>query len=88
LSLLNLLASQVTAMHVSLSEQVSQVPSSTAGQPTSQPSVASLLVLNLLAEQAAMVVQVDALEVAADVHATHDVAPATEGHPASHPLLA
>ena len=73
-------------MHVSLSEQVSQVPSSTAGQPTSQPSVASLLVLNLLAEQAAMVVQVDALEVAADVHATHDVAPATEGHPASHPL--
>ena len=34
-----------------------------------------------------MVVQVDALEVAADEHATHDVAPATEGHPASHPLL-
>ena len=33
-----------------------------------------------------MVVQVDALEVTADVHATHDVAPATEGHPTSHPL--
>jgi len=26
--------------------------------------------------------------VAADEHAAHDVAPATEGHPASHPLLA
>ena len=34
-----------------------------------------------------MVVQVDALEVAAGEHAVHDVAPATEGHPASHPLL-
>jgi len=86
-SSLNLLASQVKAVHVSLSEHVSQVPSSTVGQPTSHPSVASLLVLNLLAEQAAMVVQVDALEVAADEHATHDVAPATEGHPASHKLL-
>ena len=35
-----------------------------------------------------MVVQVDAVEVAAEEHAVHDVAPATEGHPASHPLLA
>ena len=86
-SSLNLLASQVTAVHVSLSEHVSQVPSSTVGQPSSQPSVASLLVLNLLVEQAAMVVQVDALEVAAEEHVVHDVAPATEGQPASHPLL-
>ena len=36
-----------------------------------------------------MVVQVDALEVAADEHAPHDVTlGSTEGHPASHPLLA
>ena len=35
-----------------------------------------------------MVVQVDSLEVAADEHAAHDVAPATGGHPTSHPLLA
>ena len=34
-----------------------------------------------------MAVQVDTLEVAADEHAVHDVAPATEGHPTSHPLL-
>ena len=34
-----------------------------------------------------MVVQVDALEVAAGELAVHDVAPATEGYPASHPLL-
>ena len=87
LSLLNLLTAHATAVHVSLSEHVSQVPLATVGQPTSHPSVASLLVLNLLAEQAAMVVQVDALEVAAEEHAVHDVAPATEGHPASHPLL-
>ena len=53
LSSSNLLASQVTAVHVSLSEHVSQVPLATVGQPTSQPSAASLLVLNLLAEHAA-----------------------------------
>ena len=34
-----------------------------------------------------MAVQVDSLEVVAYKHATHDVAPATEGHPTSHPLL-
>ena len=51
LSLLNLLTAHATAVHVSLSEHVSQVPSSTVGQPTSHPSVASLLVLNLLASQ-------------------------------------
>ena len=47
------------------SEQEVHVPPSTEGQPTSQPSAASLLVLNLLGEQAAIEVQVDALEVAA-----------------------
>ena len=35
-----------------------------------------------------MVVQVDLVELVADEHAAHDVAPGTEGHPASHPLLA
>jgi hypothetical protein len=39
-SLSNLLTSQVTAVHVSLSEHVSQVPPATVGQPTSQPVAA------------------------------------------------
>ena len=54
----------------------------------SHPLVGSASLLNLLGEQEAMVVQMESLEMAANEHATHDVAPATEGHPASHPVLA
>ena len=44
----NLLAEQVTVVHVSLSEHVSHVPLVTAGQPASHPSVGTPLVSNLL----------------------------------------
>ena len=54
----------------------------------SHPLVGSASLLKLLAEHEPMAVQVDSLEVAADVHALHNVTPAsTAGHPASHPLL-
>ena len=80
-------------VQVEASEQAAHVVSAAAvialqSNDDSHPLLGSASLLNLLVEQAAMAVQVDALEVAADVHATHDVAPATEGHPASHPLLA
>ena len=80
-------------VQVEASEQAAHVVSAAAvialqSNDDSHPLLGSASLLNLLVEQAAMAVQVDALEVAADVHATHDVAPATEGHPiTSHPLL-
>ena len=80
------------AVQVEASEQAVHVVSAAAvialqSNDDSHPLLGSASLLNLLVEQAAMAVQVDALEVAADEHATHDVAPATEGHPTSHPLL-
>jgi hypothetical protein len=88
LSSLNLLAEHVTAVHVEEDEQEVQVPPATEGHPASHPLLAWLSSSNLLTVHDEMVVQMDALDVAAAVQVVHDVAPATDGHPASQPLLA
>ena len=86
LSSLNLLAEHVTAVHVEDEEQEVQVPPATEGHPASHPLLAWLSSSNLLTVHDEIVVQMDALDVAAAVQVVHDVAPATDGHPASHPF--
>jgi len=81
---LNLLVAQAAiAVHVLASEQAVQVVLATVGHPASHPSVASLLVLNLLASQVTAVHP----SATAELHAVQ-VPSLTAAHETSQPLLA
>ena len=68
-------------MHVSLSEQVSHIPSATVGHPDSQP------LLTLLSSLKWLAAQVTEVHVSLSEQVSHTPS-ATVGHPASQPSVA